>query len=94
MDIDSHFETHTYYHKYMKFFFGLISINHIIEDRRPDFGVKSPEALKLGYKYKHFLTFRFFWKRINCYSFRTHYPYELFEKQKGIFLKPSDKMGW
>lgn len=41
--------------------FGLVTITHTTEDRRPDLGEDSGEARALGYKYKNWLVVRVLW---------------------------------
>lgn len=48
--------------------FGLISFSYLLEDRRPDLEdfnqEHEPEIRKLGYKYKHTISVKFFHKKI------------------------------
>lgn len=70
-------------HEFEKsFFFGLVSVRYILEDRRPD--LTEDEARKTyNYKYKLMTMFRCFWFRISTIN-HTYTPGSLFINGKEI----------
>mgnify|MGYP001606227450 CR=1 FL=1 len=63
---------------FKKSFFGLVSIDYVVEDRRPDINIEEKCKLnELGGRFKHFLELKIFWG-LYCYrwTFRTNYEYK------------------